>query len=500
MSPNKPETGILSRLLMVLVGVILIAVLLMLAVFALSSRQTQIDSRVSALKVQAYDIAYLASENSSIRLGGIINLPNVTTRQMLGRKLRQVYEDYAAYCLVVDRAGNMTGYFSDLIRENKELASQLDTGDIARTLARVLMGEEVILQTRGTLGPMFTVAVPWLQNDKVVGAVYIQTSAQTMTDAYSSIWQQAAVAALLTFFVAATIAYFYSRRLVTPIRRMAASAGLIARGLPAPKVEKTDFAELNELGEAFNHMSRQIQDTEETRKAFIANLSHELRSPMTSIQGFVQSVLDGTVKPENQNQTLQIVLDESKRLNKLISALLTLSRAEAPQTKVKHVPFNICELIRLVLITRINQIESKSIRVETDFEQDDMYALGVKEQIEQVLINLMDNAIRYTPANGVITLSVQTQDKKTLAITVKDNGLGIAKEDRDHVFDRFYKAEQSHTAGEGVGLGLAIVKAILEQHEQGIMLLDSDEGAAFRFTLAKADENTGRQHAGEGLR
>lgn len=480
---------------MVLVGVILLAVLLMLAVFALSSRQTQIDSRVNALKVQAYDIAYLASDSGTVNLGGIFNIGNSATRQMMARKLRQVYEDYAAYCLVVDRGGNVTGYFSDVIRDNKELVSQLETGDIARTLARVLMGEEVILQTKGSAGPMFTVAVPWLQNDKVVGAVYIQTAAQTITDAYTDIWKQATLAAIFTFSVAAAIAYFYSRRLVNPIKKMATSAGLIAKGLPAPAVPETDFSELNELALAFNHMSRQIQDTEETRKAFIANLSHELRSPMTSIQGFVQSVLDGTVKEENREKTLQIVLDESKRLNKLISALLTLSRAEATQTKPMLAPFNVCELIRLVLITRINQIEEKSIRVDTHFEQDDMFALGVKEQIEQVLINLVDNAIRYTPQNGTITLSVKTADKKTLEVTVHDNGSGIAKEDRDHVFERFYKAEQSHTAGEGVGLGLAIVKAILETHGQGIELLDTKEGAAFRFTLQKAEDNVGRQHA-----
>lgn len=485
---------------MVLVGVILLAVLLMLAVFALSSRQAQIDSRVNALKTQAYDIAYLASDSSALGMGDLFSFGSTATREMMARKLRQVYEDYAAYCLVVDRFGNVTGYFSDVIRENRELASQLETGDIMRTLTRVLMGEEVILQTKGSLGPMFTVAVPWLQNDRVVGAVYIQTAAQTMTDAYSGIWKQAALAAVFTFVVAATVAYFYSRRLATPIRKMAASAGLIAKGLPAPPAEKTDFTELNELAFAFNHMAKQIQDTEETRKAFIANLSHELRSPMTSIQGFVQSVLDGTVKEEDQKQILQIVLDESKRLNKLISALLTLSRAEAPQAKLVMEPFNICELIRLVLITRINQIEEKSITVETDFEQDNMFALGVKEKIEQVLINLMDNAIRYTPKDGRITLSVQTLDKKTLAVTVSDNGIGITKEDKDHVFERFYKADQSHTAGEGVGLGLAIVKAILEQHEQSIKLMDSDEGASFRFTLARAEEGPGRQHAGEGLR
>lgn len=490
----------LSRMLVMFTAIILLAVLLMLAVFALSSRQAQVDNRMNALKVQAYDIAYLAGSSSLQGFDAFFDSNRSATRQMMERKLRAVYDDYAAYCLVVDRSGRMTSYFSDVISQHRELASQLDAQDIAQTLTRVLMGEEVILQTKGISGPMFTVAVPWIQNQAVVGAVYIQTAAQTVQASYSNIWTQAAFAALFTFIVAAAIATYYSNRLVTPLKNMAASAGLMARGLPAPPADDTGFAELNELAQAFNHMSSQIQSTEDTRKAFIANLSHELRSPMTSIQGFVQGILDDTVKPENQRQTLQIVLDETRRLNHLVSGLLTLSRAEAPEKELRKEAFNICELIRLVIITRINQIEAKGILVETNFEEEDVYALGAREQIEQVIINLMDNAIRFTPQGGRITLSVASADKKILHVTIADNGIGVSPEDSPRIFDRFYKADQAHAKGDGVGLGLAICRAILERHGQGIRLLPGNAGAAFQFTLEKAPEPTGRQHAAEGTR
>lgn len=490
----------LSRLLAMFTAVILLSVLLMLSVFALSSRQAQIDSRVNALKVQAYDIAYLAGSSNELYLDSLFNFSRSATRQMMERKLRAVYEDYAAYCLVVDRSGRVTGYFSDVVSQNQELASQWDTKDVARTLTRVLLGEEVIQQTQGQEGPMFTVAVPWKQQDVVVGAVYIQTAAQTIQASYAVIWKQAALAALFTILVAAAIALFYTRKLVSPLKNMAQSAGLMARGLPAPPADETDFAELNELAASFNHMSRQIQDTEETRRDFIANLSHELRSPMTSIQGFVQGLLDDTVKPEDQKQTLQIVLDETRRLNQLVSGLLSLSRAEASEKELRKETFNICELIRLVLITRINLLEDKGIQVDTVFEQDNLFALGAKDQIEQVLINLMDNAIRFTPKGGQISLSVSSLDRKTLAVTVADNGIGITPEDAEHIFERFYKADHSHSSGEGVGLGLAICKAILERHGQSIRLLPGDQGAAFQFTLDKAGDNGGRQHAVESSR
>ncbi|NLE68659.1 MAG: HAMP domain-containing histidine kinase [Clostridiales bacterium] len=489
MKSNKVQMGMLPRLLIMFTAVILLSVMLMLTFFALSTRQAQVDSRFTALKQQAYDIAYLASTSSGSRLETFFNYGFSATRQMLERKLRAVYEEYNAYCLVVERNGNVTGYYSDVISQNQELSSQWDPQDVTRTLNRVLLGEEVILQTKGQAGPMFTVAVPWKQQGKVVGAVYIQTAAQSIQASYAALWKQAALVALLTFIVAATISSFYTRRLVLPLKKMAASAGLMARGLPAPQVDDTGFAELNELSSSFNHMSRQIQDTENTRRTFIANLSHELRSPMTSIQGFVQGMLDETVKPENRQQILQIVLDETKRLNHLVSGLLSLSRVEAVESGLDKEVFNICELIRLVLITRIQPLEEKNIQVVTLFEEEDLYALAARPQIEQVLINLLDNAIRFTPLNGQIKFSVETAGKKTLTVTVRDNGMGVAKEDAEHIFDRFYKADQSHTVGEGVGLGLAICKAIMERHGQSIRLLPQDEGAAFQFTLEKAEDN-----------
>ncbi len=490
----------LTRLLAMFTAIVLLAVLLMLVVFAVSSRQAQIDSRVNALKVQAYDIAYLASAGASGALDTFWGFGASATRQMMERKLRSVYEDYAAYCLVVDRTGRVTSYFSQVIAQHSELASHLDAQDITRTLALVLQGEEVILQTSGLSGPMFTVAVPWKQGGSVVGAVYIQTAAQTIQASYASIWRQAGLAALLAFLVAAALAIYYTRRLVVPLGNMAASAKLMARGLPAAPAEQTGFRELDELASSFNHMSRQIQDTEQTRRAFIANLSHELRSPMTSIQGFVQGLLDRTVPEADREQTLRIVLDETKRLNHLVSGLLTLSRMEAPEHQLKKERFNLCELVRRVVIIRIQAIEDKGIKVDTDFEQEDMFALADREQIERVLINLLDNAIRFTPTRGRITLAVRGLNRRTLQVTVSDNGLGISPHDAPHIFDRFYKAEQSHSPGEGVGLGLAICRAILERHGHSIRLLDTGEGASFQFTLDRFDEKNGRAHAADSAR
>lgn len=478
----------LTKLLTLLTAVVTLSISLMLIVFVLTSRETQVKNRMEALKKQAYDIAYLASAQFDQRLDFFIGNQRTFVRQFMEQKLWAVYKEYGAYCLVVDRSGRVTGYFSSVIKHNQELSSQFDAQDIAHTLARVLQGEEIVLQTKGQAGPMFTIAVPWKQENVVVGAVYIQTAAQTVQQSYTGLWQQALMAALFAFLAAAAIAILFTRRLVNPLKKMSHSASLMAKGLPAPPVPEEGSTELRELATSFNLMSQQIQNTEKTRRMFIANLSHELRSPMTSIQGFLQGILDGTVQPQEQEQTLQIVLDETKRLSKLVNSLLRLSRAENDQEPLEQKPFNICELIRRVLITRLSPIEEKNIQVETLFSQDDMFALGVQDQIEQVLINLVDNAIRFAPQNGKLILSCREFDRKTLEVTVQDNGIGVLPEDEEHLFDRFYKGDQAHTAGEGVGLGLAISRAILENHHQCIWLKPDKPGASFAFTLQKAEK------------
>jgi signal transduction histidine kinase len=483
------------RLMVMFTALILLCVLLLLVVFALSSREAQINARMETLKSQAYDIAYLAAAATAQPLYPLISAGEGAIRQMMAQKLRSVYEEFQAYCLVVDRSGRITGYFSSLLSENQELARKLDARFIVSTLYQVLNGEEVFTQTQGEDGPMFTVAVPWVQDDQVLGAVYIQTAAQYVQASYTGLWRQAAAAAIAAFLAAAAIAAYYTRRLVKPLEHIARSAGLMAKGLPVPPVNDGGAAELNELSLSFNRMARQIGETEAGRQAFIANLSHELRSPMTSIQGFIQGILDGTIKEEDSRQTLSIVLEETRRLGHLVSGLLTLSRAEMTQRQIDKTPFNLCELARLVVITKLSMIEEKNIEMCTDFQREEMYALGARDQIEQVLINLMDNAIRFTPSRGSISITIRDLDRKTLAVTVRDNGIGVLPADRGRIFERFYTGDAAHTSGEGVGLGLAICKTIMEGHRQTIRLLEDEEpGAAFQFTLEKAEKPEGKPH------
>ncbi|HSK68803.1 MAG TPA: HAMP domain-containing sensor histidine kinase, partial [Candidatus Limnocylindria bacterium] len=290
--------------------------------------------------------------------------------------------------------------------------------------------------------------------------------------------------------------FFFARRLTRPLERIAGSAAEMA-GLPQEAVaEGGGMRELEALSASITGRGTQIAATERTRRDFIANLSHELRSPMTSIQGFIRGVLDGTVPEADRERTLGVVLEETRRMNRLVSGLLDLSRAEAGQPRETHAPFNVCEVARRAAITKGGRREEKRLNLHTDFERDEIYAMGVADQIEQVLINLVDNAIRFTPEGGNIHIGIREQGE-LVEVTVRDDGIGVAPQDAERVFERFYTGSPAHTAGEGVGLGLAISKAIIEQHGQTIRLLPDGPGAAFRFTLRKAAKPAAKHHAGQ---
>ncbi|MBR0329752.1 MAG: sensor histidine kinase, partial [Selenomonadaceae bacterium] len=251
-----------------------------------------------------------------------------------------------------------------------------------------------------------------------------------------------------------------------------------------------------ELSLAFNRMAAQLSTLEQSRRDFVANVSHELRSPITSIQGFAQGMLDGTIPQEEHEKYLQVVEDETQRLSKLIAALLNLSRMENEEISLAFTDFDVNEMARRVLISRINALEEKALDVEVNFEEDACFVRADSDQIQQVMINLLDNAIKFTPRGGLITLSSGRAGEQVY-MRVKDNGIGIMPEDAPHIFDRFYKADKAHTVGKGTGLGLAICFRIMERHGQSIRLLNGEGGAEFEITLAPG-KNPGGQNANLG--
>ena len=480
--------SLFSRILTIFLAVILCCVAVFFGLSYANLREIHIENRMQALKAQARDMAHLASQLSSDHPVRAIGQKS-TTEQYMYWKAQRVYQEYNAYIVVVERNGQQRTYYNESTLRDESMRSLPTQQELAEYMNLVLQGEEIVLQTDSSFGPLFTVLVPWVQENAfngqrtVMGLVLIQTAAQTVHAAYRGLIWQVAVVAVAAFAIAALCVFLITRQMTRPLTAMANAAKKMARGDFAARAPEEGNREIVELSQSFNQMAAQLATLEQSRRDFVANVSHELRSPITSIQGFAQGMLDDTIPREDHPQYLKVVVDETHRLSKLIAGLLNLSRMESDETSLAYSHFDVNEMLRRVLISRINQLEEKQLDVETAFETDACFVHADSDQIQQVLINLIDNAMKFTPSGGLITLS---SGKKAdhVFVRVKDNGVGVLPDDALHIFDRFYKADKAHTVGKGTGLGLSICKRIMEKHGQQITLISGEGGAEFEITMA----------------
>ena len=482
------KRSMFSQLLIVFLSVALVFTSFMFAIMYINIRNTRINALLDQLHYQARDVVYLANSLQNEMWYTLSD--KSTTRDYLYEKTGSIYSQFNAYTVVVTRDGRPKSYYMEETLASESLQMMPSAEEISSFLTRAMQGEEITKRTNTSSGPLFTLVVPWKQNNvvtgesNVMGIVVIQTGPQSVRGIYDGLTLQMILSALGVFLLIAAASFLLTRRITSPLTDIAAIAGDFAEGDFSKRVSVYGSTEVQDLGRAFNHMADQLSVTEQSRRDFVANISHELRSPITSIQGFAQGLLDGTVPPEDRTRVLTIILDETRRLSRLISSLLNLSRMENDQVSLAMSDFDINECARRVIISRINQLEDKNLEVETLFEEDRCVVNADPEQIQQVLYNLLDNAIKYTPTGGRIAISTAS-DGSLVTVHVKDNGIGVDGADAAHIFDRFYKADKAHTVGKGTGLGLAICKVIIEKHNQRIRLVSGEGGCDFEFTLRK---------------
>jgi len=475
-----------SRIMGMVMAVILLVTIGISGMSYLTLRNQQISARLNALTQEAREIAYLAARNSASSVG-ILFGQNDSTMNYIRWKSEKVYQDYGAYILVVDRRGRVMDNMRTAYAEDPDFVASLDGQELSVALSMVLSGQEVALRLPIGGDPAFMVGVPFVQNDTVLGAVLIQTGAQIIEGSIMAMIPQTVMVAATAITLAAALEFFYVRSVMRPLGDVTRAARSMADGNFNVRVStETGSPEITELSTAFNSMAGKLSEVESSRREFVANVSHELRSPITSISGFVEGMEDGTIPAEEHPKYLALVGDETRRLSKLIGDLLALSRLERDDAALEISEFDINEMLRRAIIRRVNDLESKQMEVECDFRQEPCMVRADSDRIEQVVVNLLDNAIKFTPQGGKITLTTQA-DKDHCTVTVADNGVGIAPEDREKVFDRFFTADRAHTAGKGTGLGLSICQRIMEMHGQSLRLKDTQEGTAFAFTLEQAE-------------
>ena len=332
----------------------------------------------------------------------------------------------------------------------------------------------------------YTVGVPIIVNSNgqniAVGVAFVSSEASSISDFTANITKIFFFAAIATFAIVFCMVGLYTYNMVRPLRQMAQAAKSFGAGDFSSRVPVTSQDEIGQLAIAFNNMADSLATSEGTRRSFIANVSHELKTPMTTIAGFIDGILDGTIPPDRQGYYLNIVSTEVRRLSRLVQSMLALSRIDSGELRMNKQRFDLTNILISTLLTFEQKIGDRNIRVEGLEEADTIFVDGDPDMIHQVVYNLIENAVKFTNEGGYIRISLSDAPDRT-TLEIRNSGQGIQPDELPHIFERFYKTDKSRSKDKnGMGLGLYIVKTILRLHG-GDITAASETGSYCSFTL-----------------
>lgn len=333
-------------------------------------------------------------------------------------------------------------------------------------------------------GKVMTVAIPVEYYGTIIGGMYVNTLMPNLTRMVGQLLIWFLAASTVSILVAFGLVYRQSSNVSKSVNRINKAVLDIAAGNFDQRISVTGKDEISQLSSSFNFMADSLEKLDNMRNRFISDISHELRTPMTSISGFVAGILDGTIPPEKQNDYLRIVLDESNRLKKLVTDMLEMSRMSSSEYKLNTSEFDFAELIRICIIGLEQKISDKQLELSVDFNVEKMPVVADRDAIQRVLINLIDNAVKFSYPNTVVDIKMWNDNKKAY-FSVGNYGTGIEKSELPHVFDRFYKTDESRTnKSSGAGLGLSFVKNIMVLHKQSVWVDSNEakEGSNVKYT------------------
>ena len=288
---------------------------------------------------------------------------------------------------------------------------------------------------------------------------------------------------VIALLLSLVLAFVLARWVADPLQNVVAAARTVPADA-AQLVQPSGPQEVQELTRAFNAMVGRMQSSQKSQRDFVANVSHELKTPLTSIQGFSQAILDGTADtPEALHQAAEVIYNEAGRMHRMALDLLDLARLEAGTADLKMSPVDMKALLNGVMEKFTPMASRSAVDLKLELASDLPIFMGDGDRLAQVFTNLVDNALKFTPYNGTVTLRA-VQDKSEVQVSVSDTGKGIPAEAIPHIFDRFYQADSSRAGGEkhGAGLGLAIVQEIVAAHG-GRISVRSTEGQGTAFVV-----------------
>lgn len=426
--------------------------------------RNKVELKAVANKLNKLTALYMQNETSLFREAYLLNLETISSSA-------------GTFIFVMDKTGEVIATSAGNININVKSEFYQD----------VLNSKEMTYL--GNLGGLFnttvlTVAQPVIYNNTTIGCLFLNLPTPEIHQIRTDVIKIFLFSVCFVIVIALVFIYSASKRLTEPLKKLNQAAKSIASGDFERRVNLNVQNEIGELGETFNFMADSIEQLENMRRSFVTNVSHELRTPMTTIIGFIEGIMDGTIPPERHEQYLTIVLDESRRLSRLVSDLLDLGKMEQGKFQLDMREFDINEIIRLSVIKLEKRFMEKDIKLTINFQYELQKVMADKDSIQRVLTNLLDNAIKFTQQGGFIDIKTGITDNKVF-VSVTNSGIGINENDLKHVFDRFYKTDKSRSLDKsGVGLGLYIVKSIIQNHNENIWVESKvNEFTRFSFTL-----------------
>lgn len=374
----------------------------------------------------------------------------------------------------------------------------------AEIMKKVLSGR---YSAEGTMNgfykqPYYIVGVPItlespFHGKTVIGAVFAAYNAATFNDFRWTIIKVLLWALLAAFVISFALVWIFTYRLVQPLHKMAFAAKSFGSGNFSVRVPVTSNDEIGQLSAAFNNMADSLAASETSSRSFIANVSHELKTPMTTIAGFIDGILDGTIPPEKEKYYLGIVSQEVKRLSRLVRTMLDLSRIDSGALKLRPTHFDLTNTICVALLSFEQKIEEKKIEVQGLENTESLYVEGDPDMLHQVVYNLIDNAVKFTNEGGCLKIEISHGAGRT-TVAIENSGPGIDPDELPMVFERFYKTDKSRSRDKnGMGLGLYIVRTIIRLHG-GEITASSEPGKFTRFEFwipDKVEKQRGEQQA-----
>ena len=319
------------------------------------------------------------------------------------------------------------------------------------------------------------------------GLLFVAADTTAVLDFLQNTVQLFFITALAVLLISLVIISITVQKMVDPLKGMCAFAHKFAHGEVDARI--TEYAnrsdEIGELAAAFNAMADSLAQAEQKRSEFVANVSHELKTPMTTIAGFADGILDGTIPPEKERESLQVISSETRRLSRLVRRMLELSRLQSSERVAAQEQFDAAEVLLRVLVSLEAKITEKALDVQTELPDGPVMVWGDPDAVTQVCYNLLDNAVKFAAHGGRLTLKITTKGGKAY-IAIGNEGETIPPQQLAHIFDRFHKADTSRsTHKDGVGLGLYIVKTLLNTYKEDITVTSQDGFTEFTFTLSE---------------